>query len=426
MVLHEVELSNNYKINNNSFFDENKFKNLIKNNNLIYIKEELIFFEKHHVKTEVYSFLHDKYNFVLDSNFESLNDVILNPLKFNQKTNDNISLYSTWFLFYLALNKLSECQYLRLDFMSQLSNFKFMEEYSLKKYYILFSNRNKEKIKDIKTKLNNSLSRFIKNTYKDVDTIIIFLKFLLKLHKIFFNNEQYKIMWNLESTYIYEIINILINIFSLEYKDIIEKLDYKMGIGISKIDSIYIELPKYISDNKKYVISKELINSINNLFNVNINEEELFSVIYTEEYYEILNSIIELQKRFFSSSKKDINLCLSILIGLVLSLEPRIKELSTLENKNDDLVKHLKNFTELNNCFIGTYKYDDKCFFDKIDILNKQTESIEKYLMFYRNSRNYLAHAKVDYFKLFSENNYIKDIIHSMLISIFFLIKQKG
>ncbi len=41
MALHEIELSDNYKINMNAFFDENKFKDLIKNNNLICNKEDI-------------------------------------------------------------------------------------------------------------------------------------------------------------------------------------------------------------------------------------------------------------------------------------------------------------------------------------------------------------------------------------------------
>lgn len=110
---------------------------------------------------------------------------------------------------------------------------------------------------------------------------------------------------------------------------------------------------------------------------------------------------------------------------MVLNLEPKIKELSNEEDLNSDLVKHLKSFDSLNNCLIGTYLYKDiKDFFDKFDKIKGQNESIEKYLMIYRSSRNYLAHAKVDYFKLFDEDNYIKDIIHSILITIFFLIKK--
>lgn len=303
MALHEIELSDNYKINIDAFFDENRFNNLIKHNNLIYKEEDCLFLKKYHVKTEFYSFLHDKYSFVLDSDFKSLNNIILNPLKFNEKTNGCISLYSTWFLFYLALNKSSEGQFFRTDFFSYLSDFQFMEEYLLKKYYVYFSNENKNKIKDIKTKLKNSLNIYIKNIYEDADRIIVFLKFLLKLHKFFLNNEQYKIMWNLESIYINEIIKILIDTFSLEYKDIIQRIDYKMGIGISKIDSIYIELPKYICDNKGYIVSVELTSSINKLFNVDLNEQELFLEIYKEEYYEIYNSIIELQKRHFQVLK---------------------------------------------------------------------------------------------------------------------------
>lgn len=426
MALHEIELSDNYKINSNVFFDETKFNDLIKHNNLTWKKEDMDFLEEYYLKVDKYSFLHDKYHFLVNSDFKSLNKVILNPITIKYNTNTNVSLYSSWFLFYLALNKSSENKIYREDFIPHISNFKFIEEYRLKKYYIYFSylnDKNRENLELVRTKLNNSLTKFVQKFYIDVNTIIVFLKFLLKLHEIFFNNEQYKIMWNLESIYIYEIINILMRNFSLEYKDIINKLDFKMGIGISKIDSIYIELPKYICDNKDYIIDKELTNSINNLFNTDLVEEELFLIIYKEEYFEIYNSIVELQKRIFSYNKRDNNLCLAILIGLVLSLEPKIKNFTKIES--NELLSHLKSFDCLNNCVLGTYQYNEKkLFFDKLNILRKEKESIEKYLMIYRNSRNYLAHAKVNHLKLFNEDNYIKDIFNSILITIFFLIKR--
>lgn len=416
MALHEIELSKGYEIKWDTFFDENKFKNLIKHNNLVCKNEDKIFLEKHHIKTEYNSFLHNKYNFVLNSNFKSLNDVILNPINLNQNPSNYICLYSSWFLFYLALNKSNSGKAYKDDFFLHIDDFKFMEEYLLKKYYIFFCNRNSEKIKDIENKLNYSLKTYIKNTYKDEKPIVTFLKFLLKLHKVFFNNEQYKVMWNLESVYIYEIIEILINTYSLEYKDVIEKINYKMGVGISQIDSIYIELSKHIYDNKVYIISNDLRLNINNLFNIDLNVEELFSILYKEEYFEIYNSIIELQKRMFSSNKINNNLCLAILMGLVLSLEPKIKSSSKVES--NELLVHLKSFDCLNKCVLGTYQYNEKkVFFDKLNILIKEQESIEKYLMIYRNSRNYLAHGKVDFFRLLEEDH-IKNIINSMLITI--------
>lgn len=425
MAFHEIEIPEGYVIKGDAFFDENKFKYLIDHNNLQFKEKDIVFLEKYLQKTEQFSYIHNRYNFILDSDFETLNNTILNPLKFNDNIENSISIYSTWFLFYIALNKSKKGLNIRNDFLTHLNDFKFMEEYLFKKYCLFFSDRNKDKIEDGNKKLSKSLNLYIKSIYKDKNGLIIFLKFLLKLHKIFFNNEQYKIMWNLESLYIHEIIEILINTFSLKYKEIIEKLDFKMGLEISQIDSIYIELSKYITDNKIYIINKELSSKINHIFNVDLNEKELFSIIYKEEYFEIYNSIIELQKRIYLYNKKDYNLCLAILIGLVLSLEPKIKNLSGID-ESKPLLTHLKqskNFNFIEKDIEAKTPEKGTEYFNAFNLIFKEKESIIKHLLLYREIRNYLAHGKVDFFRLL-EKDQIKNIVESIIISIFFLIKK--
>ena len=427
MALFELEVSDDFIINE-VFFIENIFNKLVKKNNLEYNDEDKLFFNDYFLFTEKYSFLHAKGNFIISNNYNLLNNIIVNPLEFNQNTTDEVCLYSTWFLFYLALNKSIDGRNIKDDFLSHLDNFKFMEEYLVKTLFIDnadLNDENIEKLECLRIELNKSLNLYIKNKYKDENELIDFLRFLLKLHKIYFNNEQYKIMWNLESIYIYSIINMLKNSYDLEYRDVISKVSFKMGSRMTRIDTIYIELPKHIEDNKIYFINKNIIEKINRVFDINLNENELFSIINKEKYFETFNSIIELQKRFFSTKKKDLTLCLSIFMGLVLGFESRIKECTNLNPKIDSLYTHFKEFG-LDNEVLGTYQYVN--LDTSIDIFEKileQKNSIEKYLMLYRSMRNYLAHGNIDYNQLFNvllkNDKYIKESIYSILIIIYFL-----
>ena len=139
-----------------------------------------------------------------------------------------------------------------------------------------------------------------------------------------------------------------------------------------------------------------------------------------EKYIELLDSIIEINKRFYSNKRNE-SLVISVTTGVILNVEELIRR-KIPDNEKLGLFDCLKKIkpdshllTPLKNK-IGEFDKGDTFFIKLHDIIDTEKETLEKYLMIYYHIRNYMSHCIVDIEKLFYEKD--RKIITNVLNSI--------
>lgn len=342
-------------------------------------------------------------------------------------------LYPIWQLFYIAIGKLKWSNYNQTEFIVNLEYFKKLSETIYKEYLIRNSYRdlefeNYEKAFEFKKELFQILKKYNKEIYI-LEKLTSFLKYLLQLHYLLRENEKYKLMWNLESTYILTTIMIMIRDFELTYTQIVELVkDETNMLHQTDINLVYKDINTSVKENHFYYANKSIIQFVNNMLNKNIEENKFIEVLTSNDRYkEILSSIIEINNRFFANKRDESNV-VSITVDVILNTEIFIKEKST--STKDALFEKLKGLdnslcshklTRYRNLINQLDKGD--VFFEKYNKFTNEKDSVEKVLILYYHSRNYVAHNLVDFEKFFYENNrkVINTILNSILTILYYL-----
>jgi len=327
-----------------------------------------------------------------------LNNVFINDAIVEDKT------FPIWKIFEIQLKEFRNITLLHADFIKYIDCF---EEVT--------NSFNKE-IEDFKLLIKVQ-------RYKE------FLQYLINLHNKFKRNEQYKLMWSLESTYIREVIYILID-NGVKYDNLVNITNH--------IEENYL-YTIYKGDDYNYFVSesnyfKNTIELFNSKFSLDNNKcfELLFS---NEKYYDTLHTIIEIKQRIIQS-KYSKHILLSLVRGIVLNVEELIKDSMKIyknkqNSKNKYVIDNIKNeyFVQkgkcsgnvttsvLNDMKIDLYKYisflsnipklerirddfNNTEFFKNILPINKIITK-EKYFYIFHKTRNHIAHNHIDFNMLF-------------------------
>ncbi len=436
--LKEDKFNKYFKINNsNKAFKDNEFKEFILNDYVLNIDMNSILSNDMMTPTSIPKYNNDKE--ILKSIMKlNITEAYKQHFKYNTSTKttceffgveQNIVLYPNWQLFYISLKDLKSSNYPEKKFMSYISRFEEVVENVFKDYII----RNIENYIKIENKSNlqkelyDELYNYQKKYFKDKKLLLDFLKYILELHFLFKENEKYKLMWNLESTYIRNTIYILIETFEISYTDIIQELN-KLGVTLetfqgSMLNELYIDKKTYIGENNLIFLNK--IQKFKNLFNKNFtNSEYLELLLNDEKIIDTLYSIVELEMRYFANKRSE-DLISAILKGILLGIEEIIRDKIKCDDKNGIFrcIQKLSKDSELLDFFRDCIPQNakDKDFFNGLSKLIKKDISIEKYLMIYNHTRNYVAHNIIDFEKMIYENSQER-IVNTMDSVVFILI----
>jgi hypothetical protein len=421
MSLFEIELNDKFKIHSsNVFLNEKDLKNYYELNKLNDgCIQELITEYKLQIHQD--QFVIDGYTYEV----KEINDIFLSNIYNSNVDSTEYTLYPEWLLFLISIKK-DKVQFINeKEFDNYLEYFKYIAEIRYKKYikrnlknYICF--KEYKNLPDIKTSLHNSLLKYLKKTEYETNELYEYLNFLYRFYQELKDNEKYRLMWNLEP-YIEEVI-VLLRDKNIPLKEIYKEV-YKGGT-YSGLHEIYIYKPLYIEESKPYF--ELYLRKINELFNSNINIEELISILTKDERNEdILFSYLELIKRF-NANKKSEHTMGAIIKSIVLGVEEVIKDY--IEEKK--LLKCLENLADDENLF-RTYvikEYEDYHSSDELlelldKLISEKNQSIEQYLAIYHASRNYLAHYNINMNKFFwgedGERRIISNTIDAVLIILY-------
>lgn len=454
MNLFEIELNDSFFFKNGSpFLPENDFHRFYRQNNIYtsytinefqdFVYEDVTFQVQH------YSILMNRFTYRRTAHEELKKIININIYEayYQHKKNhsgteltqdlfgcvEDKTLYPTWQFLYIAIGKLMFADYYQKDFIDHIDYFKKLTETILKEYFIRnshidFNFENNKKAFEYKKELLEILKEYNKKNY-DKDSLVLFLKYLLQLHYLLRDNEKYKLMWNLESTYILSTIMILIRDFGLIYTEVVELVKDKSGmLHQTDINLVYEDIHSHIEENDFYYANDSILSFVKKMIGSDIEKEKYINVITSNDRYkEFLSSIIEINKRFFSNKRSESTI-LSITIGVILNLEIFIKEkLSMYEGV---LFKRLENLTDrldipklkaYRNMF--PFNATGENFFNNYYELIDKEDSIEKCLMLYIHARNYVAHNLVDFEKFFYENErkLISIVLDSILTILYYI-----
>ena len=456
MSLFEIELNHNFLFKNGSpFLTEDDFYRFYKQNNIhsSFLKEEFmpLLYEDTYFEVQHYSILMNRLQFRRNA-YEDLKRIIkmdIYEAYYQHKENhsgteltqdlfgcaNDKTLYPAWQLFYISIGKLMFSHHNQKEFIENISYFRklsdmIFKEYLIRNCHIDLTFKNNEKLFEFKNELFVIFNDYNKSVYTS-EGLIDFLKYLLKLHYLLCDNEKYKLMWNLESTYILNTIYVLKRSFNYKYNEIIEAVKDPSGqIHQTEINSIYKELNTHVKENKFYYANKSVIELINNTLKMQTEENEVIEKLVSNKMYlELLDSIIEINKRFFSNKRSE-STVLSVTTGVILNTEIFIKERSSIDNGN--LFKHVTNLSEnIDSQLLEEYRdimpfnATENEFFENYYKLIEKEDSLEKYFMIYIHARNYIAHNIVNFEKFFYENDrkVITNILNSISLILYYLEK---
>ncbi|AJI47643.1 hypothetical protein IB633_08235 [Francisella philomiragia] len=441
MTIFSLELNKDFKISNTKgqriYFHEKNFLDLCKNNSLKISKDNLSNYNlennlinhlpsHRYSKEELCSYIETKYH-------------LLNNLK-EEKT-----LYPEWLLFYIAVQKYSFSYTSKNEFEKYISFFEIISEIRHKNY---IKNNPKNFINtfdnydELLEALKGSFDKLIRLLAKELDEekLFNFLAFLWKFHRELKDVEKYKLMWNLE-TYIIECINLLTD------KDIDFKYVYKHHKALvcgkrqdqpSPLHEIQINIPLYIEEHQHYFTKLSykndptLLEKINHCLSQNITAYKLLEVFASNDKIQnLVFSRLEID-RFYNSNKFNEFVMKSLIKNFILEIESLIIDnIPKPLQERDNLFNRLKNIkaenilTEYRNLIKQNANWSE--FSAGIKAIEKENDSIEKYLMIYYHFRNYFAHNHVNVDELiWSENGeYIRTILESAIITIYFVATFK-
>lgn len=460
MSLFEIDLNSNFKFTNNSpYLSQHDFQNYFKYNNLnntFQVDEYLErILDDHFFSINQNSVMarrlrrirnnHDLLRELIHTNivnsynqhFGSNSPTELSTKLFGCEQDHNV--YPNWQLFYIGIEKQSFVDYEQTQFKEHLGSFVLISEIIYKEYLIRnigldLRFENPESESEYRSALHESLSTYIRDAVSDSTLLLDFLKYLLHLHYLFRENEQYKLMWNLESSYILTCLRILLNEFELSYTSIVDQMnENRRGNQRSDLNSIYIDPSSYLISKEPYYANQNCVDLINEVMGSSIDKATLSTVLQTDEMYrDVLLSIIELNQRFFANKRSE-NTVMSITRGIVLNIEETIKQQLAL-NSEMRLFDCLKQITPGSHLLkplrnqIGENDSGD-VFFEKFEtLITTETNSLEKVLMIYYHARNYVAHNIINIDRLFYDNErmIIRNILDAITVILYVLALRKA
>lgn len=437
MSLFEIELNKDFKILNSSvFLNEQDFKKYYKSNKLNDGYDDNIQelvnpykFNIHQDKFVIYGYHYD---------YKEIENVIVsNVYELNCDCNE-INLYPEWLLFLIAIKK-NKIQFIsEHEFDKYLPYFKYIAEIRYKKF-IIRNVRNYIKyneyssVNNYRKTLHDNFLKYLNSTRHKIEDLYSFLDFLYKFYQELKENEKYKLMWNLE-IYIEETI-ILLRDQDIPFDEIYQNVFKYMRGTYSVLHEVYLYKPLYIKESKHYF--RSYVQKINTLFNEQITTDDLIKqLMQDEKMQDTLLYYLELTKRFNANKRNE--LVMSALIkATVLGIEEVIRyKFNCTErdklNLYDKCIKkicsgshQLKPYYDLINPVMN-----NEDFFMKFDELCKMTDSLEKFLMVFYHSRNYLAHNNIDMNNFFwgddGQRTVISNVIDSLLIILYKLSKVEN
>jgi len=421
MSLFEIEIDSNFKISNGEIFlNEDELKKYYKLNNLNdgysddtseYLLDDDIPLMVQHDNFCIYQYRYDR---------QEISTIIASDLyELNKDSNEEV-LYPEWLLFLIAIKK-RKVSFVREDeFRRYIKHFKFIAEIRYKKYIIrnIGNYINLKEYKDayiFQESLSDTLSKYSKNVQYKISEMYNFLNFLYDFHYQLKEKEKYKLMWNLE-VYIMGTVNLLIecNVST----DEIYKQSIRFGTGgKAYLQNILIYKPLYIRENKNFFSPH--LEKINDVLNENIQIDTLMNIFLANKKYEdILFSYMELLERL-NASKISQDTMGAIIKGIVLGVEEYVKLELDREFFNGLNIISSNKFESLKNKMCPKKENN---FFDCFNKIILEEDSLEKYLMIYYLSRNYLAHNNIDMTKFFWGDNGKKTVIINVMDSIMIIL----
>lgn len=454
MSLFEIDLNDNFLFKNGSpFLTEDNFYKFYKETNIYssYSKEEFksLLFEDLYFEVQNFSILLNRFLAKRNSheNLKKIIKIDIYEAYYNHDKNNCVTeltqelfgckkdkkLYPIWQFFYIVIGKFLFDIHNQKEFLENIDYFRRLSETIFKEYLIRNSDidfvfDNNERSFLYREELYEIFKEYNKNKYSQ-EELIKFLKYLLRLHFLLAKNEKYKLMWNLESTYILNTINILMRSFDLKYGEIVNSVNNsRLGSQQTDINLVYKDLVIFVKENKFYYANNNVVNLINNILGLEIKEVEVVEKLTSnEKYIELLDSIIEINKRFYSNKRNE-SLVISVTTGVILNVEELIRR-KIPDNEKLGLFDCLKKIkpnshflTALKNK-IGEFDKGDTFFIKLHDIIETEKETLEKYLMIYYHIRNYMSHCIVDIEKLFYEKDrkIITNVLNSITLILYYL-----
>jgi len=433
-MLFEIELNPDFKIlNSRIFLEEKDFKKFYKSNNLNDGYDDNIddyLSEEHILNVDDESILANQDISVYYVYYEE--DEILGIINSSVYSlcgrSDEKKLYPEWMLFYIAVKKRQVDFIYEATFNENLDCFKYIAEMRYKEY-VIRNVRNfispftkSHHIDEIRDTLQDKYLEYVRSLDLDTERLFNFLDFLYDFHYRLKDNEKYKLMWNVE-TYIDSAIHLL-NEQGFSFEDIYLRVANGMRGTYSALHSIYIYKPLYIKESKD-CFSGYLTN-IKSIFGDNISLDDLMDTIITKPDYEnLIFSYIELIERFDSNKTSEIVMS-SLTRSIMLDIEEVLREKldCASEQLYDGCIRKLCQGSHLLNSYyrLITPDISNDDFFNRLKELSNKDDSLEKYLMIYYHSRNYLAHKNIDlhrFFEIEDGKRMVDHVISSMIIVLY-------
>jgi hypothetical protein len=423
--LFEIEINKDFKIlNSKVFFDKGNLEKYYKLNNLNNgCKDDISEYLTDDTSFKVHHNLFTSANYRYDTE-EVSNIINSNIYELNEKSNEDI-LYPEWIIFLIAVFKNKTPFIHEKEFKEYLIHFKYIAEIRYKQYIIrnivnYLNIQEKTNYIQIKETLFAEYEEYINSSSFETKELLNFLNFLYRFHSALKDNENYKLMWNIEA-YIIETIKLL------QINNTISEIYLEIHKGMrgtySVLHDIYKYKPLYIEESKMYFNTH--LKTINNTFQKNITLEEFMNILTSNDKYEdILFSYLELLKRF-NANRMSEDVMSAMIKGIVLDIEEKVKE--SIEEHISHFDKYLERLCSNNTSFQTIrlrIKDDDK----NILLSNLDTEcmnnekSLEMYLAIYYNARNYLAHNSLDMNKFFWGEDGSQKIISNVIDAIIIII----
>ncbi|AXA34245.1 hypothetical protein [Francisella adeliensis] len=435
MTIFSVNLNDNFKIlDKKVYFNENDFLKLCKSTSLDIVKNELTNYKLENKLIKV-----NPNNFPLTTrrySKEELCKYIESEYQLNG-LNKEKPLYPEWLLFYIATQNFSFVYTSKAEFEKHISFFEIIAEIRHKNY--IKSNRTRfintfDNNDELLNSLENSFNLFIELLTKEsnIEKLYNFLAFLWKFHDELKAKEKYKLMWNLEA-YIVECIHLLKNKgIDIEYiYTHHKKLVYRERLERpSPLHEIQINLPLYIKENKCYFYynpdnEPSILDKINNCLSDDVTIDKLLEVFTSNEKIQNLVFLRLEIDRFYNSNKFNEFVMKSLIKNFVLEIESLI--IDKVPKNKDGLFDNIKQLKKGSHKFSAYHEklkenVDWSEFSNRIKVIEKESDSIEKHLMIYYHFRNYFAHNHVNMHDLRSEDGkYLRAILESALITIYFV-----
>ncbi len=427
MSLFEIEINDNFKIlNREVFLKKDEFEKYYKLNNLNDgYRDDISEYLLDDVSLKVHPDYFCMYNYGFSSGYlirysiQEISTIITSDLyELNKNSNEEV-FYPEWLLFLIAIKK-RRIQFISEDnFRTYIKYFKFIAEIRYKTYIIRnirnYINFNKMKNPNkFQKPLYNQLYQYAKNSQFEISEVYAFLNFLYSFHDELKEKEKYKLMWNLE-VYIMEAVELLMR-YDISVEEIYEK-SIREGTSYAYLQTIRIYKPLYIRQHKTFFTPR--LEKINGIFKESIDVDTLMDAFLANEKYEdILFYYIELIERL-NSSKISEDIMGAIIKAIVLGVEEYVKMTVDKEFFNSLNIISSNKFESLKNIICPNR---DENFFNCFKKIISKEDSLEKYLMIYYISRNYLAHNNIDMDKFFWGEDRKQTVISNVMDSVMMVL----